>query len=125
MPDESATSELRRLCFQNSAILKPIICNMSIWNYISEFILFRWLFGNRNKSHHVVNSHPVDTTDYTPRRVDIEDYIANDLDDDLRLMRGSEYGRSNRHKDYSDYGYQPYDDFLDEQDDYDMMDDDF
>ena len=99
---------------------------MSIWNYIDEFLLFRWLFSNRNKSHNIVNSYPVDTTDYSPRHVDIEDYIANELEDDLRLMRGSDYGRSNRHNDYSDYGgYQLHDDFLDEQDDYDMMDDDF
>lgn len=99
---------------------------MSIWNYIGEFLLFRWLFGNRNKCHNVGNSHPVDTTYYTPRRVDIEDYIANDLDDDLRNMRGSDYGYHRSHKDYSGYsGYQSHDDFLDEQDDYDMMDDDF
>ena len=99
---------------------------MSIWNYIGEFLLFRWLFGNRNKCHNVGNSHPVDTTYYTPRRVDIEDYIANDLEDDLRNMRGSDYSRYNSRNDYSDYGsYQAHNDFLDEQDDYDMMDDDF
>ncbi len=98
---------------------------MSFWNYIGEFLLFRWLFGNQNRSHNVGSSHPVETTDYTPRRVDIEDYIANDLDDDLRLMRGSDYGRGYKHNAYSDYGYQSHDDFLDEQDDYDMMDDEF
>ncbi len=99
---------------------------MNIWNYIGEFLLFRWLFGNRNKSHNVSSSRHVDTTDYTPRRIDIEDYIANDLDDDLRNMRGSNYNRVHGHNNYSNYGdYQSQDNFLDEQEDYDIMDDDF
>lgn len=97
-----------------------------MWNYIGEFLLFRWLFGNRDRSHNVGSSHPVDTTDYTPRRVDIENYIANDLDDDLRNMRCSDYSRYNSRNDYSDYGnFQSHDDFFDEQDDYNIMDDDF
>lgn len=88
--------------------------------------MFRWLFGNRNKSHNDGSTHPIYTTDYTLRRVDIEDYIANDIDDDLRNMRGPDYNRYHRHNDYSDYGgYQSHDDFLDEHDDYEMMDDDF
>lgn len=99
---------------------------MSIWNYIGEFLLFRWLFGNRNKSHNISNYNSVETTDYTPRRVDIEDYITHDLDNDLRDMHGSDYDRYHSHNNYSNYGgYQSHDDFLDEQDDYDMMDDDF
>lgn len=99
---------------------------MSIWNYINEFLLFRWLFGNRNKSHNVGSSSPVDSTDYTSRRVDIEDYIDNDLDEDLHDMRGSDSSRYHSHNDYSDYGgYQSHDDFLDEHDDYDMINDDF
>lgn len=49
-----------------------------------------------------------------------------DFDEDLRIMRGSDYGRCHRHNDYLDYGgYRTHDDFLDEQDDYEMMDDDF
>ena len=24
---------------------------MAFWKYIGEFLLFRWLFGNRNKNH--------------------------------------------------------------------------
>lgn len=99
---------------------------MSFWNYIGKFLLFRWLFGNRNKGHNIGSSHTVDTTDYTPRRVDIEDYIANDLDDDLRNPHYYNNGCHGRNNDHSDYGgYQSHDDFLDEQDDYDMMDDDF
>ncbi len=99
---------------------------MSIWNYIGGFLLFRWLFGNRDKNHNVGSSHPVDTTDYTPARVDIEDYIANDLDEDLRDMHDSDYGCDYSHDEYSDYdGDQSQDDFFDEQDDYDMIDDDF
>lgn len=99
---------------------------MSIWNYIGEFILFRWLFGNRNRSHNVGGSNPINTINYTQRRVDIEDSIANDLEDDLRNIRNSDYGRYHGHNDYSDYdGYQSHDNFLDEQDDHDMMEDDF
>lgn len=115
---------------------------MRTWNYIGEFLLFRWLFGNRNRGHNVDSSHPVDTTDYTPRRVDIEDYIANDLDDDLRAMNHPAARYSSRQpyqdayiyadeddalEDYAptDYADISHDDFLDEQDDYDMMDDDF
>lgn len=115
---------------------------MSIWNYIGEFLLFRWLFGNRNKNQGVGNSHPVDTTDYTPRRVDIEDYIANDLDDDLRAMNHPAARYSTRRSyqgadiyDNEDDALDDYDptdsdntsfnDVLDEQDDYDMMDDEF
>lgn len=56
---------------------------MSVWKYIGEFFLFRWLFGSREHSdagHNVTGNH----------------------------------------------GYsQSYDDFLDEQEEYDMMDDDF
>ncbi len=113
---------------------------MNIWNYIGEFLLFRWLFGNRNKSHNVGNSHPVDTNDYTPRRV--EDYINNDLDDDLRAMNhpAARYSSQRSYHGADIYDdeddalddYDPTDsdstsfnDFLDEQDDYDMMDDDF
>lgn len=115
---------------------------MSIWNYIGEFLLFRWLFGNRNKSHDVSNSHLDDTTDYTPRRVDIEDYIAKDLDDDLRTMNlpATRYSTRRSYQGADIYDdeddalddYDPTDsdstsfnDFLKEQNDYDIMDYDF
>ena len=115
---------------------------MSIWNYIGEFLLFRWLFGGRNKSHNVGNFHPIDTTDDTSRRVDIEDYIANDLDDDLRAMNhpaarycsrrlyhGDDiyYDEDDALDDYdpTDSVGSSFNDFMNEQDDYDMMDDDF
>lgn len=99
---------------------------MSIWHYIGGFLLFRWLFGNRDKSHNVGCSGPAYTTDYTPTRVDIEDYIANDLDEDLNNMHDSDYGCGYRQDSCSDYGGdQSQDDFFDEQDDYDMMDDNF
>lgn len=98
---------------------------MSIWHCIGRFLLFRWLFGNRDNSHNVGCFRPADTTDYTPERVDIEDF-TNDLDEDLRDMHDSDYGCDYSHDEYSDYnGYQSQDYFLDEQDDYDMIDDDF
>lgn len=115
---------------------------MSFWNYIGEFLLFRWLFGNRNKGHDISSSHPVDTTYYTPRRVDIEDYIANDLDDDLHAMNHPASRYSSRYSyrsadiyddeddalddyDPTDSDSTSFNDFLDEQDDYDMMNDNF
>lgn len=115
---------------------------MSVWNYIGEFLLFRWLFGNRNRSHNVGSSHHFDATDNAPRRVDIEDYIANNLDDDLRAMSRQTPRYSSRRpyqsadiyddEDYALDNYDPTDndntsfnDFLDEQDDYDIMNDDF
>lgn len=115
---------------------------MKIWNYICEFLLFRWQFGKQGRCHNVGNSHLVDTTDDTPRRVDIEDYIANDLDNDLSAMNYPATRYSARHpyrgadiyddEDDAIADYDPTDgddtsfnDFMDEQDDYDMMDDDF
>ena len=121
---------------------------MSLWNYISEFFLFRWLFGNRNKNHSADSSYNTDTTDYSHsyynedgnfntnnhhqssrslyRGADIYD-DEDDALDDFDPTDSEDY-QSNRYSkyDHRDYDYaQSYDDFHDEQDDYDMMDDDF
>jgi len=67
--------------------------------------------------------HSIDTTAYTPRRVDTEDYIVND---DLLNMRDSDYDHYHHSNDYSDYsGSHSQDNPFDEQNDYDMMDDGF
>lgn len=90
---------------------------MSFWNYIGEFLLFRWLFGS-----HKHTEAKRDAPNETVNPVD-----SDSLDDPDSYMRyGSRPDNSYSRYDNQDYGYpQSYDDFLDEQDDYDMMDDDF
>ena len=90
---------------------------MIFWNYIGEFLLFRWLFGSRNH-----NEAKRDGSDSTISSVDRN--FSNDLDSHIGF--GSRYDKSYSRYDNQDYGHsQSYDDFHDEQDDYDMMDDDF
>lgn len=90
---------------------------MSFWNYIGEFFLFRWLFGSHK---HDEAKHDVPNTNIK--------FADRDFADDLNphIGYGSRYDNSRSRYNNQDYGYfQSYDDFLDEQDDYDMMDDDF
>lgn len=90
---------------------------MSFWNYIGEFFLFRWQFGS-----HKCNETKHDVLD-TDIRFSGRDF-ANDMDSHIGLDR--HYDNCYSCYDNQDYGYsQSYDDFHDEQDDYDMMDDDF
>lgn len=89
---------------------------MKFWNYIGESFLFHWLFGS-----HKHNKAKPDVPDATVNPVDSDS--MDDLDSYMRFGRHSDncsrYGNQ-------DCGYtQSYDDFLDEQDDYDMMDEDF
>ena len=100
---------------------------MRFWNYVCEFLLFRWLFGGRGTDRDVESSQSTGITDYTPRHVDTEDYI--DLDDDFGVMNQHGCGYQSD-RSYGNYGYSSswddtVDDFLDEQDDFDMIDDDF
>ena len=89
---------------------------MKFWNYIGEFLLFRWLFGSHKHSE-PKRDVPNANISHADR-----DY-ADDLDSHIGY--GSRYHNSYSRYDNHDYGYsQSYDDFLDEQDDYDMMDDD-
>jgi hypothetical protein len=91
---------------------------MSLFKYISEFFLFRWLFG-----FHWHNEAKCGVLDATVNPVDSES--LDDLDSGMR------YGNHPSDKIYSCYdnhhddSSRAYDDFLDEQDDYGMMDDDF
>lgn len=118
---------------------------MSFWNYIGEFLLFRWLFGNRNKNHSADSTY----TDYSYRHYNADDSfdtnnhhqssrslyrgadIYDDEDDaldDFEPTDSDDYQFKDFTKTYDDHnhGYsQSYDDFHDEQDDYDMMGDDF
>lgn len=90
---------------------------MSFWNYIGEFFLFRRLFGSHK---HNEAKHDVSNTNirYTDRD------FADELDS--RSSFGKRYDNSYSRYDNHDHGYsQAYDNFLDEQDDYDIMDDDF
>lgn len=75
---------------------------MSIWNLISEFLMFRWLFGK---------------PDRTALRRDISDHPD-------RYHRDFDYGDSDYSGDDLDH-YQSmasYDDFIDDQDDFDSPD---
>lgn len=89
---------------------------MSFWNYIGEFFLFRWLFGS-----HKHNETKRDLSDPT---TNFENGYIDELDSHIDF--GKHYENCYSHYDNKGYGYsQSYDDFHDEQDDYDMMDDDF
>lgn len=88
---------------------------MSLWNYIGEFFFFRWLFGSRKRSDILYNE-----TASSRHSFNEDDISEPDLNFEKR------YSHDYSHFDNHDYDYsQSYDDFLDEQDDYDMMDDDF
>lgn len=136
---------------------------MRFWDYVSEFIFFRWLFGS-----HKHNEKTQDITDTTSSQVATD--LANDTDslsddechdDELKaikkrtikkkkkkarqqrarqyinrsaLLSNYEYENhdQNTHDYDSDYYYnqkrsynQSIDDFLDEQEEYDMLDDIF
>lgn len=134
---------------------------MRFWNYVSEFIFFRWLFGS-----HKHNEKIQDITDTTSSQVATDfandtDSLSDDecLDDELkaikkrtikkkkkkaRQQRALQYINSsallsnheyeNHDYDTHDYNYydnqkrnynQSIDDFLDEQEEYDMLDDIF
>lgn len=125
---------------------------MSFLNYINEFFLFRWLFGNRNKNHSADSTYNTYTTDYSYRHYYADDNfsttnphqsfrssyrgadIYDDEDDEDDALddfdpTDSDDCRFNdftKTYDYHNHGYsRSYDDFHEEQDDYDMMDDDF
>lgn len=90
---------------------------MSFWNYIGEFFLFRRLFSSHkyHEAKHVVSNTNIRSTDRDS---------ANNMESNIGYKRHSDNSYS--HHDNQDYGYsKSYDDFHDEQDDYDMMDDDF
>ena len=137
---------------------------MSLWNYIGEFFLFRWLFDKlrmpttEHDSHTEVSGASINgnseylngnldegiapddaITDVGNNLIDDSDNSEelDDLDIFIRNNRSclhhgdydGDYHSSGRHdfqNDWNSGSYsQSYDDFHDEQDDYDMMDDDF
>lgn len=121
---------------------------MNIWNYISDFLLFRWLFSNRGWNHQVGDTHSADSNGYSNLHyaedddfgsighhdaseplyhgADIYDDVDDALDDYDPTDSDDYQSNSYTKYDHRDYGYvRSYDDFHEEQDDYDMMDDDF
>ncbi len=119
---------------------------MKVWNYMGEFFLFRWLFGNRNSNHNAGSTYRTETNDHSDwdydedfssighhyatgpsyRGADIYDDEDDALDDYDPTDSDSYQSNSYDKYDHRDYGYsQSHDDFHEEQDDYDMMDDDF
>ncbi|WP_288147392.1 hypothetical protein [Xylanibacter rodentium] len=121
---------------------------MKIWNYIGEFLLFRWLFGNRGRNHSAGSSYTANTNSYSDLHYAEDDDFSSighqnaseplyhgadiyddedDALDDFDPTDSDDY-QSNRYTkyDHRDYGYsQSHDELHEEQDDYDMMDDDF
>ena len=90
---------------------------MSIFRYIREFFLFRWLFGSHK---HDEPKHDLSDMSASFGNKNIID--DNDTHIGFGRSHDNSYSRYGNH----DYGYsQSYDDFHDEQDDYDIMDDDF
>lgn len=81
---------------------------MKFFEYIGEFLLFRWLFGHTEKSRRQM---PDENMSY---------WNDDDMDD---LDRYCDRDDLDCYGDNDDYD--SIEDFLDEQDDYDMMDDDF
>ena len=77
---------------------------MSFWNYIGEFLLFRWLFGTGKQDVATRN-----VEDISIGRSRNESHYNNS------------YSRFDNNKAYGNFRSDDY--FHDEQDDYDMMDD--
>lgn len=89
---------------------------MSFWNIIGDNLLFRWLFGFHK------HDEPKRCLRCTSSSFGNKDII----DDNTHTSVGSRHENSYSRYDSHDYCYtQSYDDFHEEQDDYDMMDDDF
>lgn len=57
---------------------------MSIWDYLGEFLLFRWLFGKLNRNHSAHNTDSADTIDYTHIHSK-EDVTFRTIDQQTRL----------------------------------------
>lgn len=90
---------------------------MSFLDIIGKFFLFRWLVGSHK--HDWTKQNLSDTYNSFGNKNIIDD-------NDTHISFGSRHDNSYSRYDNRDYGYsQSYNDFLDEQDDYDMMDDDF
>jgi hypothetical protein len=141
---------------------------MSFWNYIGEFLLFRWLLGKFRKSTTEHDSHTevsgasingnseylngnldegiapddaitdvgnnlLDDSDNSEELDDLDIFIRNNNGNNRSYPHHRDFdcdyhssGHRSSHNDWSSGSCsQSYDDFHDEQDDYDMMDDDF
>lgn len=140
---------------------------MSFWNYIGEFLLFRWFFGkfrksitghdthtefsgasingnseyqNGNRDEEIapddavtdVGDNLIDDSDNSEELDDLDIFIRNNSGNNHSYLHHGDYdgdyhssGRHSSQNDWNSGSYsQTYDEFLDEQDDYDMMDDD-
>lgn len=94
---------------------------MSFWSFSGEFFLFRRLFGKHRKSEpHVLSSTHTDPP--ADRRDTAED--SWDSFNPADYYRGEGYhGNCNPSNDDYHYGRSSYDDFIEQEDDYDMIDD--
>lgn len=137
---------------------------MTFWNYIGEFLLFRWLLGKFRKSASVHNTHAevsgalidrnseylngnhdedmasddavtyagdnlLDDSDNSEGLDDLNIFMRNNSGNNRTCLHHGDYNTIGRHSIQNDWSSGSYsqscDDFLDEQDDYDMLDDDF
>lgn len=101
---------------------------MSVWNYIGEFVLFRWLIGNRNRNHSADSTYNADdnfstnnhhqTSRSSYRGADFYDDEDDALDDlDPTGSDNYQFNDFTKTYDYHDHGNSlSYDDFHDEQD---------
>lgn len=83
---------------------------MSLWRYLGEFLLLRWLFRHRNNSN---DRRDFDATTYNPPRRTGNTNINHD------------YRHYNTHLDSYDPNLTADNDFLDDLDDLDHFDNDF
>lgn len=129
-----------------------MVNSMSFWNDIGEFFLFRWIFSlfRHKKDQHDASMFPPpygheddgNGSDYdddygshgsSGYRNYRGGYGRNYPDYGAEIANDDDYANQGYDDGYPDYDNQDYDDqqaqedeeFLDEQDDYDMMDDDF
>ncbi len=77
---------------------------MKIWNYLGEFLMFRWMLGHRNSSH---DSRDLDAKPYNPRHRAANHYASHD------------YRRDNTPLDTFDPHMTADDDFLEDLDHFD------
>lgn len=110
---------------------------MKFWDIVSEFIVFRWLFGS-HKRHDAGSEVTAPAADAAESHADI-DSLDSIVDEIVRRDTGAgsykhsydrsydrSYDNSWSHNGSWDSDYsQSYEDFLDEQDEIDMMDDMF
>lgn len=94
---------------------------MSFWSFLGEFFLFRWIFGkHRNNEPHVFIPPHADSP-VSHKKPDNDSWDSFNPAD---YYRGEGYhGNCSPSNDDYHYGRSSCDDFIEQEDDYDMIDD--